>query len=407
MKKKLLKQREELIYLVLWVILFGAPIISAHLKVQTSGQTAIDWHEIAFVWKFYLAYFIIFIVHNYFIAPLLVYKNKKGKYFSCIIGIFILFEAYQCFSEPSHKEVMRHRHLHDIEVLARYEGREKAIELFKNGPVYKGRPFPPGTRKKFGGPHDKIMPPLFFGQPYLISSVIALLLLGMNLGVKFYFKSNRDAEELELMEKQNLRQQLDYLKYQINPHFFMNTLNNIHALVDIDPEKAKTTIVELSKMMRYLLYEGNKPLIPLAVEMQFLQNYVKLMMLRYTDKVRINLDLPQSIPDRAVPPLMMITFVENAFKHGISYQKDSFIKIKAWIEKNNFFFHCCNSKHKESTEEHGGVGLANVRKRLDIIYGENYTFRITDGNDNYRVDLIIPLDKDSLKIDLTNKNINH
>ena len=403
MKKTLLKQWEELIYLVLWVILFGAPIVSAHLRVQTSGQTTVDWHEISYIWRFYLAYFVIFIVHNYFIAPLLVYKNKKGKYFTCIIILFLFFEVYQYLSGPSHKEMMHHRHLHDMEVLAKYEGRQKAMELFKRGPINRNRPFPPEGRKGFGGPH---IPPLFFGQPYIISSIIVLLLLGMNLGVKFYFKSNKDAEELELMEKQNLRQQLDYLKYQISPHFFMNTLNNIHALVDIDPEKAKTTIVELSKMMRYLLYEGNKPLIPLAVEMQFLQNYVKLMMLRYTNKVSISLDIPEKVPDRGIPPLMMITFVENAFKHGISYQENSFIKIRAWIEDNRFFFTCYNSKHKESTEEHGGVGLVNVRKRLDIIYGKNYIFDIKDIDNTYRVNLNIPLDKESLNIDLTNKNIN-
>ena len=121
---------------------------------------------------------------------------------------------------------------------------------------------------------------------------------------------------MRLLEKENLNQQLEYLKYQINPHFFMNTLNNIHALVDIDPEKAKTTIVELSKMMRYLLYEGNNSLIPLHREVEFLRNYITLMKLRYTDKVKIDTDIPVSLPDRRLPPLLLITFVENAFKHG-------------------------------------------------------------------------------------------
>lgn len=134
----------------------------------------------------------------------------------------------------------------------------------------------------------------------------------MNLGVMLFFKSNKDEAELQLLEKQNLQQQLEYLKYQINPHFFMNTLNNIHALVDIDPEEAKTTIVELSKMMRYILYEGNKPIIPLQREIQFLENYITLMKLRYTNKVKITLNIEKNIPDYGVPPLMLITFVENA-----------------------------------------------------------------------------------------------
>ena len=96
----------------------------------------------------------------------------------------------------------------------------------------------------------------------------------------------RDEQQMEELKRQNLQAEMDYLRYQINPHFFMNTLNNIHALVDIDPERAKTTIVELSKMMRYILYEGSNRLIPLPREVQFLNNYVQLMRLRYTDKVR-------------------------------------------------------------------------------------------------------------------------
>ena len=160
-------------------------------------------------------------------------------------------------------------------------------------------------------------------------------MLGMNLGVKFYFKSSHDAKQLMALEKENLEQQLEYLKYQINPHFFMNTLNNIHALVDIDPEKAKGTILELSKMMRFILYEGDKKGVPLNREFEFIRNYVTLMRLRYTDKVDVQMNLPTEAPDYELPPLMLITFIENAFKHGISYQHDSFVHVKATIEVSN------------------------------------------------------------------------
>ena len=164
-------------------------------------------------------------------------------------------------------------------------------------------------------------PPLFVGEHDVLSIVVLILMFGANLGTKYYFRSRSDQRKLEDLEKQNLEQQLEYLKYQINPHFFMNTLNNIHALVDIDPEKAKSTILELSKMMRFVLYEGNKTVVPLEREISFLQNYITLMKLRYTDKVRIQVDVAQTLPNKDVPPLIFITFVENAFKHGVSYRQ--------------------------------------------------------------------------------------
>lgn len=186
---------------------------------------------------------------------------------------------------------------------------------------------------------------------------------------------------------------MEYLKYQVNPHFFMNTLNNIHALVDIDPERAKTTIVELSKMMRHILYEGSKKLIPLTREVEFLNLYVQLMRLRYTRKVHINVDVPPQLPELKLPPLMLIIFVENAFKHGISYREESFIDIKLRVENKRLLFCCCNSKptQVQRTNEKGGMGLQNVRQRLELLYDDDYTLDISDGEKTYEVKLDIPM----------------
>ena len=219
-------------------------------------------------------------------------------------------------------------------------------------------------------------------------------MFGANLGIKGYYRSREDRKKLAELEKQNLEQQLEYLRYQINPHFFMNTLNNIHALVDIDPAKAQETIVELSKMMRFVLYEGNKQGVPLSREFDFIRHYVALMQLRYTDKVSIIIDLPQEVPDRQIPPLILITFVENAFKHGVSYQHASFIEMNVSVEDDRLHFRCRNSKAEAQpalSEAEGGVGLANVRKRLNLLFGSSYTLKIHDGADVYCVDLIIPI----------------
>jgi len=149
--------------------------------------------------------------------------------------------------------------------------------------------------------------------------------------------------------------------------------------------------LELSKMMRFILYEGDKKGVPLSREFEFIRHYVTLMRLRYTDKVDVQIDLPSEAPDYELPPLMLITFIENAFKHGISYQHDSFVHIKAVIENNKLHFECSNSKAEKPNEEKGGVGLTNVKQRLNLIYGENYTLNIQDDPDRYNVELEIPL----------------
>ena len=170
----------------------------------------------------------------------------------------------------------------------------------------------------------------------------------------------------------------------------MNTLNNIHALVDIDPEKAKDTILELSKMMRFVLYEGDKRGVPISREFDFIRHYIQLMKLRYTDKVKITVDLPTEVPDKQIPPLMLITFIENAFKHGISYQRESFVDIKVAISQK-LTFTCRNSKADKPNQEKGGVGLKNVKQRLNLLYDNNYTLNIQDEADVYNVELTIPL----------------
>jgi hypothetical protein len=332
-------------------------------------------------------------------------------YFATLGCLFAVFIFYQCRQKP---EMLEGR---QMEMMNRgMDGPGMNHDGQMNGPVPpefrnqdNGQMEPGGNKSdKHGKPDNgpfgmkgkfrkdrKFTPPVFIGEKDLVSSIVMVLLVGMNLGVKLYFRAEKKDEEMKELEKQNLTTQLEYLKYQINPHFFMNTLNNIHALVDIDPEKAKTTIVELSKMMRYLLYEGSKQLVPLQKEQQFVESYISLMKLRYTDMVDIINDVPDQLPNMMIPPLLTINFIENAFKHGVSYKQKSFIHIELRVIANRLYFSCQNSKHQESTKEQGGVGIVNTRKRLDLIFGENYSLEINNKNDNYEVKLDIPLTKAS------------
>ena len=375
-------KQENLIYLVVWGLLFAAPLLSLYVRTMNDSSLAFDWTEVFLVWRKFAFYLLLFLVHNFLLAPLLVHRHKRVAYFSIVVVVLMAFTLYQCNTRPQGREPMGHRP--HMEHRPPMDHRPPMAEMGRHEP-------PPFDEHGPRPGHRPDMPPPIVGERDILAVVLLLLMFGANLGIKGYFRSREDRKRLAALEHDNLEQQLEYLRYQINPHFFMNTLNNIHALVDIDPEKAKDTILELSKMMRFVLYEGNKQSVPLARELDFIRHYITLMQLRYTNNVRIDINLPSEVPDRQIPPLILITFIENAFKHGISYQHPSFIEVKVAVEGEKLCFECCNSKADVPNEEKGGVGLANVRKRLALIYEQNYTLSIHEDADDYTVKLIIPL----------------
>ena len=360
-------------------MLFAAPMLSMYVGMKNSDVAEYRWDEVFHVWQQFSVFLLIFLLHNFILAPLLVYRQRVKVYIGTTLGVVMLFALFQCATGPDE----RHRQ-HD-----RMGERPPMHEMHERPPMHEqGERLFMHERNDHRGMPDKR--PMMLGWHDVFSIIMLVLMLGMNLGIKLYFKSRDDQQKLVHLEKESLEQQLEYLKYQINPHFFMNTLNNIHALVDIDAEKAKSTILELSKMMRFILYEGDKKGVPLTREFDFIRNYVTLMRLRYTDKVRIDVDLPGEVPDKQIPPLMLITFIENAFKHGISYQHESFIEVKVAIG-DGLTFTCRNSKADKPNQERGGVGLVNVKKRLNLLYDNNYTLDIQDEPDIYAVKLVIPL----------------
>lgn len=417
------KRLETIIYLVLWSVLFMAPVMSLYIRTVSNSQLSFDWNEVLLVWRQYALFFIIFLLHNHLLAPLLVYRQRKWLYSSIVTGLVAGFVVYQCSTRPpihigrGPHQSPRHEQMEDPRV-DRMAPPEKPPfdDAFESAPEepfmeHPDREFKEHSDEEFidridKASHDrpkgfkdyrphmphKREPGLMFGQHEIISLVILILMLGANLGIKLYIKQRRDQKKLAELEKQNLEQQLEYLRYQINPHFLMNTLNNIHALVDIDPEQAKDTIVELSKMLRFMLYEGNKPTVPLSRELDFLDHYIQLMKLRYTDKVTITVHRPDELPDAEIPPLVFITFVENAFKHGVSYQRDSFIDIAIEIVQRQLLFTCRNSRIPQTEEDNkGGVGLQNVKQRLELLYGKKYSLRINDTPEEYNILLTLPL----------------
>lgn len=381
-------RKEHTIYTAIWAMLYASPVINIYTRMAGNPRITFSWTEILHAWEYTSTWLVMFAIHNFLLLPLLLRKRKTGTYL-CLSFLILLTGMFITYlNRPMHKNQYKTR------MEAEWKADSLAYERVAAVRLGDGRycsPQNPMRRKPLE--YQPIDPLPMLGPGELVAFFGGLLLMGMNLGVKLYFMSQRDRERQKIIDQRNLEQQMEYLKYQVNPHFFMNTLNNIHALVDIDPERAKTTIVELSKMMRHILYEGSKKLIPLTREVEFLNLYVQLMRLRYTRKVHINVDVPPQLPELKLPPLMLIIFVENAFKHGISYREESFIDIKLRVEDKRLLFSCCNSKPSQvqRTNEKGGMGLQNVRQRLELLYDDDYTLDINDGEKTYEVKLDIPM----------------
>ena len=377
-KKQLTK--ENLVYLFAWVIIFLIPVVSMWIRSVTDDSILFNWKEVTRFWSIILVYLIAFLIHNSLIAPILVYKDKRTRFYIAEVIFVSAFFLYKCSEGP----------------------RPPIPTLTANREVNVTPPPPPEANeppaKQEGQQMAPAQPRPIIDMRNISAFAILIFAIGANLGLKYYHKSQIKQDERAALEKENLRQELAYLRYQINPHFFMNTLNNIHALVDIDPEEAKTTIVELSKMMRYLLYDSETNRMPLAKEMAFIKNYVALMRLRYSEKVSITLratPMPM-VPDVYVAPLLLVPIVENAFKHGVSYQKDSSIDINTVLHDDYIVFTCHNTKHKCSSltdVKEGGVGLKNVKKRMELIYGDKAQMTIHDNTDTYEIKLTIPVER--------------
>lgn len=190
-----------------------------------------------------------------------------------------------------------------------------------------------------------------------------------------------------------LESELQHLKYQLQPHFFFNSLNNIYSLVDISPEQAKQTIHSLSKLMRYLLYQTNDEKVSLTNEIQFISNYIELMKLRFTEDTRIEYDFPVLKFDLQVAPLLFISLIENAFKHGVSASQETEISFKMTVDENKIYFSIKNHNFPKTDNDKSGsgIGLQNMEKRLQLLYPDKYQFNAAVEDGFFVVNLVLEI----------------
>lgn len=343
---------ETITYIALWllvIVLYTLGTIRSRSMISTTPVSAEILGRMVLT---LVPFVVLFIVHNWVLIPRLLFRNKLWTYFTCTIIAILIVWAFQ--------------YVHFM-----YEIKLRPMP----------RNFPPGPRH--------LLP-----LPLFLDFIFSLLIIGANLVIALLFQRVEDKFERESLMKTNAENQLSYLKAQINPHFYMNMLNNIHGMIEIDPAKAQDMVIDMSQLMRYMLYESSQPRISLASEIEFLKNYLRLMRQRYpTDKVAITSDFPDERHTAGVmvPPLIFLVFIENAFKHGITYREESYVSVSIHVADGMVEFHCLNSNHPVPHSHQPGIGLRNVAERLRLIYGDSCTFLATSTDTSYNVNLSIPL----------------
>jgi two-component system LytT family sensor kinase len=229
---------------------------------------------------------------------------------------------------------------------------------------------------------------------FLQSMMIIASPLIFIIGVSIVWKVAQLQERAKVLENEKLQSELKYLKSQINPHFLFNTLNNIYGLSLENSKKTPDLILKLSDFLSFSLYESKQKFIPLSKEIQLMNDFIALEKDRFEDRVNVTITLPEDLQNITIPPLILVPFVENAFKHSLKNEIGiANIDIKLEFTNNDLVYSLSNSKSKEAIPKpkSHGIGLENIRKRLDIIYGPKYDLQITNEEERYYIMLKIKL----------------
>lgn len=333
---------EWIIHVLVWVAMFSLP--TAFVLSSGKGFGDLFLH----FWTQLIALGILFYLNYFFLVKLWLYRDKKLLY--VLINLLLLFT----FSMS----------------------RDLLIDFFATAP--RGR-------------SGKQKPP--FGFRFYIDFLVYLI----PIAFAFAIQSGKRMLHIEALKKEadriKLQSELQHLKFQLQPHFFFNALNNIYSSIDIDPAQAKTAIHSLSKLMRYFLQKSEEEKVSLADELDFLNKYIELMKMRLTDKTSVSVHFPEVIPDVSIPPLVLISLVENAFKHGVSASQPSKIDIGLSVDERQVNFTTFNTSFpKQSDDRSGsGIGLKNLEKRLQLLYPKNHRFETKLINNVFTVNLAIPI----------------
>ena len=356
------------LHLVAWIIMLVLP-----LYVTSRWNVGKD-----FIWLFYINAGIsgfIFYLNYLILVPILFFGRRNYRYY---ISVVLLVACFYFVSDTSNKLVFKYiSNDRNIEYVRKPQETEQPANERKP-------PLPP--RVGFLGRSP-------FRQVHLFNyTFTSLFMIFFSFGLRMLEHHSQVEKRQKELEKEKLNSELTMLKNQISPHFFFNTLNNIYSLIGINKEDSQEAVLKLSKLMRYLLYESEHGQTLLSNEIDFMNNYIDLMKLRISDSIDLSVDFPEHYENISLPPLLFLPFIENAFKHGISYREPSFIRIGLSVDSGKIHFTCSNRKVQKvenGEEKHSGIGMENVTKRLLLLFPGKHRFDIDNIGSEYNVRLTI------------------
>ncbi len=340
---------ENIIYLIIWLIVLSLPVFTLQ------GSRYFSQTQVYMEWIRLLPFLLIFSINNSILVPKLL-LNKKTVFYG--ISVLILVVGVTMASQYL-------KYIQNL-VLEWQQQRPRQYPFRSQGKTFEYR--------------------------IATNILISFLVVGFNNAIKLLINREKEEKLREQKDKAHLQTELSFLRNQISPHFFMNTLNNIHALIKFDADQAQKSVIQLSTLMRHLLNKSKNETATIETEFDFIKSYVNLMRIRLSEKVNITVHLDVKESDRVIPSMLFISLVENAFKYGVDYSKPSYVFISAHIKNDELYFDVKNSKAVLNTDKtKTGVGLKNLENQLVLLYGTNYSLTISDGESEYKVNLKIPL----------------
>ena len=332
MVKKLSFNRTIFIHLICWGLLLAFPLF-----MYRQGDTMTDFmRHYSRSLGGTLAWMAIFYLNYVYLVPKLLFLNKRKRFILYnLLAIFVLVAMMTWWWHMM------------------------------------GDLFPNSTPK----PEAYNAPPKW--TRFVQMSFMLILVVGLSVAVRMSQRWHKLQEAKMEAEQTRIDAELKNLRNQLNPHFLLNTLNNIYALIAFDPDKAQTAVGELSKLLRHALYDNQKRFVPLYKEVEFIKNYIELMKIRVTDNVKINTNINIDDDDSTpIAPLIFISLIENAFKHGISQSGYGEIDIYISNQDNNIICDIVNTNHpkRDNDKSGSGIGLEQVAKRLELMYPERYSW---------------------------------
>jgi sensor histidine kinase YesM len=356
-----------LIHILLWVIFAVTVLLYQPLSSDVEMPVEFWIKQAIVIAMLVTAYY----VNSNLLVPRFLLKEHTGKYFLFLVPIIIFILLINNYAD---------RWLHMGQAMDAAFHKHFLAEAANSKRPHRGHR--PGGHR--GGIDWNV-----------IMLTMVALVLGISTSITAIQKWQKDLQLRLELEQDKVSSELSFLKAQINPHFFFNTLNNIYALTLINAETSRQAIHQLSRMMRYILYETQHEQTLLSQEIAFVKDYISLMQLRLTSVAKLNFQSPEPLQDRPIAPMLFLPFIENAFKHGISATQASFIEIVFTQDGDTLQLTVRNSVIKDNSIslDHSGIGLSNTRRRLDLLYPGKYTLSTNEltATNEYVVDLILNL----------------